>query len=91
MSNWIKCSDRLPDHDGEYLITKLLLGEPKPSVCCFSKDLYGLDEYSFYKYHHKRKSGWYDYDSEYGFYEISDVIAWQPLPEAYKETEDEDL
>lgn len=88
---WIKCSDRLPDHDGEYLITKLLLGEPKTSVRSFTKDLYALDKFDFYKYRYKRKAnraGWYDYDSEYGFYEIDNVIAWQELPEPYKEAKE---
>ena len=87
---WIKCSDRLPDHDGEYLITKLILGEPKTSTCSFSKDLYGVNDYAFYNYRYKRKTnraGWYGYDSEYGFYKIGGVIAWQELPEPYKEEE----
>lgn len=91
---WIKCSDRLPDYEGEYLITKLLLDEPKTSICCFTKDLYALDDLTFYKYRYKRKTnraGWYDYDGEYGmFYGIDDVIAWQELPKPYKETKNED-
>lgn len=32
----------------------------------------------------KRKKGyWYNYDGEWGDYEVTSVIAWMPLPEPY--------
>lgn len=90
----IPCSIALPAKNGEYLITKLVLGQPYVTIASFNMDLYSVDKYDFYKYRYKRKAnrwGWYDYDPEYGFHEIDRryIIAWMPLPEPYKEEENE--
>jgi hypothetical protein len=43
--------------------------------------LHEVDEYDFPKH----EAGWYNYDSEYGYYKIENVIvAYMPLPEPYK-------
>lgn len=54
------------------------------SMCVlgYAKNLYEVDKFDFCD--DKGKSGWYDYDSEYGYYEIDDVVAWMPLPKLYK-------
>ena len=70
-----------PPKNGRYLVT----------LCCrvdilnWANDLYKVDEYDFA--FDKGKSGWYNYDSEYGYYDIKydKPIAWAELPEPYKE------
>ena len=51
----------------------------------FAKSLYSVDRYTFANEH---RSGFYEYDSEYGYYEWSGVTHWMPLPEPPKESAD---
>lgn len=80
---WIPCSERLPEEDGEYLIT-LRWGNYPNSVetLLFTNDLSSVDRVG---YAGEKRPGWYEYDSDYGCYEIDNVIAWMPRPEPYKE------
>ena len=80
---WIFVSDKVPDKNGKCLVTRYnsLIGS---SICilCYAENLYDIDRFDFYE--KKGKSGWYDYDSEWGHVEFDDVIAWMPLPEPCK-------
>jgi len=77
---WIPVSERLPE-EGTYLVaTERIVGAPRIDMKSFAKDLNKVDEFDFPKH----KCGWYDYDSEYGYWEDTKVIAWMPLPEPYK-------
>ena len=84
MSNWISVKDELPDKDGSYLC----FYKAKWSnigymdVYEFALNLEKVDKYDFYR---KRRSGWYGYDDEYGYYEHDNITHWQPLPEPPKE------
>ena len=81
MDEWIDVNDKLPE-DGTYLVTmKSIINTPVISICSFAKDLYLVNEYDFFD--KKGKSGWYNSDNEYGFYENDRVIAWMPLPKPY--------
>lgn len=84
MSNWISVNDRLPNKNGKYLCCwKGCIGDILYiSIYSFAKNLSKVDRYVFQG---KRKSGWYDYDSEWGYGEISNVTHWMPLPELPKE------
>lgn len=65
---WIPCSERLPEKDGEYLVTMLYFGEKTVEVDRFSH--YETDD------EHNGEPFWmYGYDN---------VIAWMPLPETWK-------
>ena len=80
MDKWVDIRERLPE-DGIYLVTvERIAGVPRIETKSFAKDLTRVDNFSF----RKHKCGWYDYDSEYGYWEDTNVIAWQPLPPAYK-------
>lgn len=77
---WIPVSEKLPE-DGIYLVTvERIAGVPRIEKKSFAKDLNRVDDFSF----RKHKCGWYDYDSEYGCWEDTNVIAWMPLPQPYK-------
>lgn len=85
---WIPVSERLPE-DGQMCLvtTKGFLGDIYCEISTYSNDLYKIDKFDFYD--KKNVSGFYDYDGEDGFYEVTDVTAWMPLPEPYK-TESEE-
>jgi hypothetical protein len=71
---WIPCSERLPEKDGEYLVTMLYFGEKTVALDWFSH--YETDDED------NGKPLWvYGYDN---------VIAWMPLPEPWKGEQDEE-
>lgn len=80
---WIPVS-KPPKVGGKYLVTLHYNTHDTVETAYYSKNLYKVDEYDFYD---KRRPGWYNYDSEYGHYEQTDVIAWCKLIEPYKEGE----
>ena len=80
---WIPVWERLPEKRGDYLVTQkaTFTDYEYISVIGYALNLYDVDEYDFAD---KKRSGWYEYDSEWGYRELDDVIAWMPLPEPYK-------
>lgn len=80
-TRWIPVSEKLPEKDGYYLTTFVSFGSILlVDVISFAKNLKNVDHYDF----DKAEPGWYNYDSEYGYYKVNSVIAWMPLPEPYK-------
>lgn len=79
--NWTPVKEKLPDKDCRCWVTN-----DRGSVfsCDFATNLYKIDEYEFID---KKRPGFYNYDSEYGYFECYDIIAWMPYyePEPYKE------
>lgn len=82
---WTSVKDKLPKENGDYLCC---CEDKYICIYSFAKNLSKIDKYDF---HGKRKSGWYDYDSDWGYYEISSVTHWMPLPELPKEVKQNDL
>ena len=86
LDKWIPTSTQLPKKDGEYLVSmEAEFGYETHSyidLAYFTKDLYGIDDHDFC--HKKGIAGFYKCSSEWGPYEV-EPIAWQPLPEPYKE------
>lgn len=81
MANW-KTGN--PPQNGEYLTTNK---DGRIRIHSFTTNLYKIDEYDFSEYKRKKdKSGWYEYDSEWGFCELHNIIAWMELPEPYDVT-----
>ena len=85
-SKWISVNERMPEKNGEYLVTCKFLDYNHVYIKSYAHNLHKIDEFDFCD---KFRSGWYDYDSEYGFYECSNVIAWMSLPEPYQEGDKE--
>lgn len=84
MNNWIKVSDRLPTENGDYLIAQKILGMICYDVVHWAFNLHMIDEYDFYDEEYNR-SGFYDYDSEWGYLERTNVLAWKPIEEYIEE------
>lgn len=74
---WTPITEGLPKKGGDYLIST---DWGSVLIKSFSKNLRSVDRHDF----KEKKSGWYSYDSEYGYYEWHNVVAWMPLPKAYK-------
>lgn len=83
-AEWIPCSERLPEEDGEYLVW-YDCGEENDgdSECGFmivpfwtDVEMFGAYE----SYYHAETLGFLDTD----FIECETAVAWMPLPEPYK-------
>lgn len=80
-NKWTPISKGLPKEDGTYLC-QIEYGHNKLiRALDFSTNLYNVSEYDFYD---KKIAGFYDFDSEWGYHEIYNIVAWQPLPELYE-------
>lgn len=76
---WVPLSERLPDENEElpyYLVTQIAFGCKGVRIVYYGTRL------------SKDHPCWYDYDSEYGYHEVYDIIAWMPLPTPWKESEE---
>ena len=81
---WIPCSERLPKKDDRYLVcTKSPTNYYNVTTSYFTNDLYDFDKYAFGRYKGKQKASFCDFNSECGYYEVSNIIAWQLLPQPY--------
>ena len=78
---WIPVTERFPDKEGSYLCTvQGYVGKTTYlRIADFHPDIYV--EYDI----EEHKPGFIDYDSEYGFYEVTKVLAWCELPTPYRE------
>lgn len=91
---WIPCSERLPEEEGNYLVTfgafvetingeKVIFGDIDGSVSeigygCYERDIFWQPT----------AFGWYDLDTATPFDKRA-IIAWMPLPEPWKGADDE--
>lgn len=86
-NGWISVENRLPSGNGDYLVVKTLRGSRTPSidVLSFAQDLHKLGYIDFSEPQYKGRTGWYDYDSDIGYYDVDGVTHWQPLPDLPEE------
>lgn len=83
--NWISVKDKLPEKNGDcltYTPPQRPGWKGSIKIASFAKDLYDIDEYDFEGEH---RAGWYELDSEYGYFEWIGITHWQTLPEPPKE------
>lgn len=80
VSRWVPVEEGLPKKNGDYLVTVPTFCGGSVFKSSFATDLHKVDKYDF----PKKKSGFYGWDSEWGYYEVDDVIAWMPVPPSYK-------
>ena len=76
---WIPVSERLPNENARYLVQ---MSYGIMQVLSWANVLEKVDDFDFYNEKH---GGWYEYDSEWGYRERHEVIAWMPLPKPYRE------
>ena len=80
VGGWISVKDRLPEKDRQYLVC---LNQTHLMVVSFAKKLEEVDRDVFKG---RDEPGWFDWDTEWcGFYEITGVTHWMPLPEPPEE------
>lgn len=91
---WIPCSERLPEEEGNYLVTfgafaetingeKVIFGDIDGSVSeigygCYERDIFW----------HPTAFGWYDLATATPFDKRA-IIAWMPLPKPWKGADDD--
>ena len=82
--NWISIKDRWPENENKrYLCAvKGFSHCSYVQICRFSKNLEFVDEYDLHECNH---AGWYNYDSEWGYYEVTGVTHWMELPDLPEE------
>lgn len=91
MEKWISVKDKLPDKDGCYLVTRKCGIDTFVDTLNFDRCLSNVNRFLFPEDEGFKRPGWYDldelysdtFDDEYNF-EITDVIAWMPLPKVYE-------
>ena len=82
-AEWIPCNERLPKENARYLVQ---MSYGMMQVLSWANVLEKVDDFDFYNEKH---GGWYELDSEWGYCERHEVIAWMPLPKPYKGGDDE--
>ena len=75
--NWIKVSDRLPNKNGQYLVVYKYFDYRSIGVVHFSTNLNKVDKYIF---NTEKRPGWYESDSEVGYFERTGITHWAELP-----------
>lgn len=83
MSEWIKCTERVPEHEQAVLITVKAGTELAGSILCEDEV---MDAYFFND--PEVDEGWYPYFEPWrdgNVKLIQEVTAWMPLPEPYEE------
>ena len=74
---WINVKHKLPNKDGKYLCYHKTNYSSGITTCMFTVN---LEKVSAYDFCGDNRCGWYNYDSEYGYYECIDVTHWMELP-----------
>ena len=83
---WISTKDRLPKNEiKKYLcVVKGVSDHSYIKLCSFAANLESLDEYDL---NARNYAGWYGYDSEWGYYEVTGVTHWMELPDLPEESD----
>lgn len=78
----IPVAERLPREEKRYLCQVSFAKVDIFYVFGFSNNLYEVDKFDFSD--KKNVKGFYDYDSEWGYTHMDDVVAWCELPKPIK-------
>lgn len=81
IQRWIPVTERLPEDRASVLCHYNGVFGQITRIARFANCLESVNQYVFYDV---KRSGFYIYDSEIGYYEVNDVTHWMPLPEPPK-------
>ena len=81
VQKWIPVTERLPEDRTQVLCFGGVKGYERAKIKWFAVCLETVDQYDFEGQKH---SGFYCYDSEYGYYEDTEITHWMPLPQPPK-------
>lgn len=79
MGKFVLLSERTPTEIGTYLVISEFSGFYFYRIVNWANDLSIVDEYDFPKSEYGNKSGFYQCDSEWGYVEAMDIVAWAKL------------
>ena len=82
MDKWYNAKTALPKENGEYLCISTFSMHQSYEICGWTDCLQDIDKHDFKGI---KRGGWYMYDSEYGFYEMTNITHWMPLPKLPEE------
>lgn len=77
---WFDAKTNPPTKDGLYLCLTVYEGfesQPVYNVRAYTNNLESVNEYAFSG---ETRPGWFNYDDEYGHYELRRVAYWMHLP-----------
>ena len=75
---WFDAKTNPPKEEGQYLCVSSGFNVQHYWILGYTNNLESVNEYDFQG---NVRPGWYEYDSEYGHYEVISVTHWMPLPE----------
>ncbi len=84
MKTWTRLNEARPPKNGKYLV---IIGKGENrfiDIAYFALNLEAVDDWAF---NGLKRSGFYNYESD-GYYEVSRVKYWQPLPKMPEEEDD---
>ena len=82
VGKWIPVTERLPEDRDLVLCHKKGAYGRRVEILTFAQSLEAVHEDDF---EGKKRSGFFDYDSESGYYEVHGCTHWMPLPQPPKE------
>ena len=82
VGKWIPVTERLPEDRELVLCFKKGAFGWRVEILSFAQSLEAIDPLDFEGQNH---SGFFNYDSDVGYYELHDITHWMPLPEPPKE------
>ena len=75
--NWTDVNSQIPKYDGEYLCVLNAFGHKYIHVCSFTKKMEKIEDL---RLRGEKGAGFYEYDSEYGYFKRNSVTHWMRLP-----------
>lgn len=83
---WNKIENGLPMKEGEYLVYIIIYNMKVVRIQKFTLDAFSLDNYNFAEYKDCKKALFYEYDREYGYYDVTKYITyWMEIPKLSEE------